>query len=278
MATYITTQAAMLYYMLAMQSGDREVGGQFEFYTDTNGNDVITDLHVMRQSSTSTYFEIDEVEKALWLEKIVGDGKDPANFGLFHTHPSGMGASMSGVDVRHLHELAKDLPGVMARSMIISQGQMNPTMHEALYVNGRVFVREDVPVHLFDHTGAKEMLDGIGWFDKPKPKAIATSSNNRGYYQAGVERSALGNDSWFDQMPEVSEDDGWLSVIDGGEAELFQEDLIKANEEAESWIGETVVFNGNTVGVVDAYDWYGDVVLVLPDNSEVTLDEVTTAR
>lgn len=320
MGYWINTTAAMKYYMLATQSGDREVGGYAKFRIDEHENVIVEDLRVIRQDSTECYFEISDTENAKFLEQLVADGEDPKDWGmLFHTHPSGMGASMSGVDVKMLTEMAKDLPGQVARSMILSMGKMNPTMHEAVCMEGRVFLNDDVQISLLDATGATADLKKIGWFDKPKvdpKKAAATQAAKRqvGFtheYGQGAQRSSYPggnsrelvptrrfdkNDGWYDEQPERSEapmetaeysswlDDAWSQRAD----EMKElDDLDKKDQHdalmwdaAEVYIGETVIYKGDPVAVIDAYVWSNgkgsdEIVLVLPDNSEVTLTEVT---
>lgn len=281
---YLTTGAAMRYYMLAMESGDREVGGFFEFHIDKDDDTIITDLTVLRQDASYAHFTIDAKVKALWLEKIVGEGKDPSNFGLFHTHPTGMGSSMSGVDVKQIEEMATDLPGVVARSMILSQGKMHPTMNEALYHDGRVWRRNDLTVSLLDETNAINDLTDIGWFEKPKPVAPQRTGFTSLYAQGGQRSRELvpapstrqfsANDGWFDEYPESSElpaGGGWLD-------DTYAKPMSAATkDEVESYIGCDVTHQGVTATVIDAYDWDGDIVLILPDNTELLLEDAQFA-
>lgn len=293
MSYYIYASAAMRYYMLAMKSGDREVGGYAKFHTDEHGNMIVTDLRPLKQESTQCYFEIDETTNALFLEQLVAEGEDPADWSmLFHTHPSGMGASMSGVDVKQLSEMASDLPGKVARSMILSQGKMNPTMHEAVCIDGRVFMRDDCEVTLLDDTGALEDLKAIGFFDKPKVVPITQRpsygfTHQYGEYHAGVERSRSlvperkfsSNDGWYDEAPEVSESAAWGndSALSAEWNAWLDDKRAEDADDAEEWIGEEVMYHGNKVTVIDAYEWDGDIVLVLPDNTEMRLEDATMA-
>lgn len=295
MSYYIHASAAMRYYMLAIKSGDREVGGYAKFYTDEHGNMIVTDLRPLKQESTECYFEIDEKVNALFLEQLVSEGEDPADWSmLFHTHPSGMGASMSGVDVKQLGEMASDLPGKVARSMILSQGKMNPTMHEAVCIDGRVFMRDDCAVTLLDDTGAVDSLKEIGFFDKPKVVPI-TQRPSYGFthryadYSNGVERSKdrelapvrnfSPNDGWYDEAPHVSESAAWGSdAAFSAEWNAWLDEKKDAEDEANDFIGEEVMYHGNAVKVIDAYEWDGDIVLVLPDNTEMRLEDATMVQ
>lgn len=275
MAYWITTSAAIKYYMLATMSGDREVGGFFEYRIDEHGNVIVIDLTALRQESTSVYFEISEKVKALWLEEIVGKGKNPANFGLFHTHPSGMDAGMSGVDVKQLVEMATDLPGIVARSMILPQGRLVPTMHEAVCVEGRVFRRDNCPIKLLDDTGATDELKSIGWFDKPKveAKVVKQSTGNRELLPVRefTHRDLDYNEGWFDSQH-----------VDGSMGSEYEEWLIEEQQDQEdlcsSYIGELVAHNGTSKQVVDAYIWDVGIVLVLEGQEEVLADEVTIIK
>lgn len=293
---YLNSGAAMRYYMLATQSGEREVGGFFEFEIDEDGNTIILDLTVLRQEASVVHFTIDEKEKAIWLEKIVGEGKNPANFGLFHTHPTGMGSSMSSVDVKQIEEMATDLPGVVARSMILSQGKMYPTVNEAIYIEGRIWRNDDIPVTILDETGAINDLRNIGWFDKPKeqPRQMlpprvgfshfdygsgANRSSGRGYSSV-VERSYDANDGWYDEAPTASEQsriDAYEKWLDSKAEEQSAGYLIQPEDlqdEAEQFIGTEVWYKGAKVTVIDAYVVESDVTLVMPNNDNVGLDEV----
>lgn len=166
---YITSDALIKYHMLAIVSGEREVGGYAKYRIDEHGNIIVEDLRVLRQKATAGSFEIDATENAKFLEKLVEEGEDPLWWGmLFHTHPKGMDASMSGEDIRMLSEMARDLPGQVARSMILGMGRVDPMIHEAVCVEGRVFIRKDFRMTVLDHTDAKGQLDAIGWWDKPK--------------------------------------------------------------------------------------------------------------
>lgn len=330
MSYYITSQAAIRYYMLAIHSGDREVGGYAKFHMDEHNNCIITELRPIRQESTECYFEISASANGLFLEGIVGEGENPEDWAmLFHTHPEGMSANMSGTDVTMLTEMAKDLPGKVARSIILPQGELHPMIHEAVSIEGRVFMRQAGNIQILDTTKAKEDLKEIGFFDQQKPKPLVqhagyTSGYGQGSaYAHGAQRSALhsagapqkhgmykashrehviggnrevvpqrqANNGWFDESPVRSEsswlDDSWAQRADDLVLEQELQALDDADDAAsmvwdaaESYIGETVIYKGNAVGVIDAYvhstGVNGDeVVLVLPDNTEVSLAEVT---
>ncbi len=303
---YIETAAAMRYYMLATESGEREVGGFFEFRIDEHGNTIVTGLDVVKQDASYAHFTIDDVPKALWLEKIVGEGKDPSNFGLFHTHPTGMGSSMSGVDVKQIEEMATDLPGVVARSMILSQGKLHPTMNEAVFAADRVWRRDDLSIALLDDTGAHSDLKEIGWFDKPKPLPVtrgftaqyaAGARNSRELvpmpnkehlrsWARAAERIEGARGGWYDEAPmnsEVTEPQDtaayseWLD--DKYAIEDAEEDAKHSvHDAAQCYIGVQVDYKGAKVTVVDAYVYEGQIVLVMPDNEEIRLDETTVAE
>lgn len=254
---YITSEALMRYYMLATMSGDREVGGWAKWHTDDNGNMIVTALRPLRQQSTSCFFEIDEVANAQFLEELVAEGEDPGEWNmLFHTHPEGMGASMSGVDVDQLDEMARDFPGKIARSMIMSQGKMNPTMHEAVCVDGRVFMRTDCRVTILDYTGAHSDLTKIGFFDPPK-KVVSIKKN----------------DGWYDELPSTSAGSDWN--VDPRDYDAWLDAHAVLEDAGAEWIGERVMYKGSPVTVIDAYDIDGDVVLVMPDGEEVSLEKAT---
>jgi hypothetical protein len=198
----------------------------------------------------------------------VNRGENPADWFMFHTHPSGMSAGMSSTDVKQLAEMATDLPGVIARSMILPQGKMIPVVHEAVCVEGKVFMREGNTVAVLDDTGAKEDLKSIGWFDKPIPPPVQYKSRaivpmaQRGYLNR-----------WFDETPTASEItkeqenkyDAWAS-----------EKRLKEEEElCESWLGESVMHAGGVRMVIDAYVWDNSVQLTLDDGTEADEMDVT---
>lgn len=331
MSYWITTEAAIKYHMLAEQSGTREVGGYAKFHIDQHKNHVVTDLRAIRQESTEVYFEISAKENGLFLEQLVAEGEDPADWSmLFHTHPEGMDAHMSGTDIKQLTEMATDLSGSIARSMILGQGMMKPMIHEAISVEGRVFLRESTRMKLLDTTGATDMLKQIGFFDKPKVvkqtgfgtgRHVAHRNGYTASYAAGVERGRstelvpakgglidpANNDGWFDESPLASES-GLGNIIDGGlwgghsldsidptdtaaysqwldekysitaTGGLEEEAKDDLKDEADDYIDEMVQYNGVWMKVMDAYIWEGEIVLVLPNNAEVKLDEVTQAE
>ena len=279
MSYYITTSAAMRYYMLATQSGNREVGGYAKFHRDEHDNHIITDMRPLRQASSECYFEIDEKVNAQFLEELVASGEDPADWSmLFHTHPSGMSASMSGVDVKQISEMATDLPGQVARSMILAQGKVVPTMHEAVCVDGRVFMRDDVQIILLDETGAIADLKSIGWNDKPVAKKLT------GVLGFSVDhettRTFNSNDGWYDESPELTEvpsfdeaPDDYSKWLD----EKYQTNL-STDDRCAEFIGDCVHHNGQVEQVVDAYDLEEQTLLVLSGGDEVWMDEVKMIR
>lgn len=295
----------MRYYMLAMESGESEVGGYAEFRIDEHGNQIIHDTTVLRQEASHVHFTISEKSNALWLEDIVGKGKDPSNFFLFHTHPTGMDSSMSGVDVKQVEEMARDLPGIIVRSMILTQGKLHPTINEAMFLNGRMWRRDNISIVLLDDTGANADLRQIGWFDKPKehqyqmsPHSGRGTKDMRGFthgYGSGAAASKSRelvplrqpSDGWFDEYPMESERstlNAYQTYLDDkkGEADRYLlepdhdfDDDAEPDDEAEDFIGSEVWYKGAKVTVIDAYVVNGDVVLVMPDNSNISLEEVT---
>ena len=298
MSYYMNADAAMRYYMLAVLSGEREVGGWAEFHIDDNGNEIITDLRPLKQESTAVYFEISEKSNALFLEEIVGEGKDPANFFLFHTHPSGMGASMSSVDVKQIEEMARDLPGKVVRSMILTQGKVHPLVHEAVCVDGKVFIKDDQQVTLLDTTGAHEDLKKIGWFDpKPKPKQAPTQRPSYGFgyqqprppiqqtRQISTPANTHGRgfsptEGWYDKAPQQTEiintpddeyDSAWSNWLDHRQQD---EDDKAELEKAKELVGERVQSGREEREIVDCYILYGAPVFILDNGDEVWDEDV----
>ena len=47
------------------------------------------------------------------------------------------------------------------------------------------------------------------------------------------------------------------------------------HDEAAEFIGEMIDYKGGKVRVIDAYNWKGETILVLPDNTEINLEDVT---
>lgn len=326
---YITAHAAIRYYQFATQSGEREVGGYAKYHVDEHGNVVVTDMRVLRQKATSVTFEISAEQNGLFLEKLVSEGEDPKDWGmLFHTHPEGMDAGMSGPDITMLREMATDLPGTVARSMILGQGKLHPMIHEAVCVEGKVFLNENNRVKILDTTKATEDLKEIGWFDKPpappkqekktgytqtyaagRGRGLATSPPRTVRDQREIVRpggayrghgSSFGfgvrdfdeEEGWFDSKPEASEIhtreelDAYAAWIDDKKKREEAEGYLIApgdekddplHDEAAEFIGSEVWYKGAKVTVIDAYIIDGDVTLVMPDNANVPLDEVTMA-
>lgn len=278
-AYYITTTAAIRYYMLAIESGSREVGGYAKMLIDEDGDFVISDVKPLKQESTNVYFEIDAQTNALFLEELVSKGGDPADWAtLFHTHPEGMDARMSGPDVSQITEMAKDLPGTIVRSMILPQGEITPLIHEAVCINGRVFINRDIKVHMLDQTGARKDLQEIGWFDKPAtsyPDWRPRGSTPPLIHETGDQREAWQEwQSGYGRALAHEQDEG----LDGGYSDWLDDTHLPDQDEManpEQYIGEFVRMQGGSVEtVVDAYAWNGKVTLVLTSNQEMFLEEV----
>jgi proteasome lid subunit RPN8/RPN11 len=268
--------------MLATQSGSRECGGYARFRIDEHGNTIVTDMKPIRQHSTSGFFEISARDNALFLEELVAAGEDPAEWSmLFHTHPTGMDAKMSGTDIKMLREMAEDLPGTIVRSMILAQEKMYPLVHEAVCIEGRVMFRENIAMTLLDETKAIADLREIGWFDKPKQEVTKWSSGDwKQSQQVGGGWLPGSNDGWYDETPVKSEakTDGETALgewLREAEKERGQEEELETDKErAKDYIGLEVMHEGMGHKVCDAYPMFGLVVLTLDSGKEVYEDEV----
>lgn len=247
MKYFINASAAIKYCMLAISSGEREVGGFAKFEFDAKNDLIITDIFPLRQRSSCVYFEISAEANAEFLENVVESGGSPSEYLMFHTHPSGMSANMSSVDIDHLEELARDAPGRIVRSMILPQGGLMPTMHTAVCIDGVIFVSDNIAMKLLDDTGAKESLDAIGWFDAP---------------------------------PKVQERIGWLQPVEAPSiddcSDFLQDDWQDYDDSiVDSYIGKIVSYAGRTRYIVDAYSIEGSIAFVLDGNQEIWMEECT---
>lgn len=268
MSYYITTSAAMLYYMLATESGDREVGGYAKFDIDKDGDYIISDLRAIKQQSSEVFFEISPEDNALFLEDLVASGEDTGKWSmLFHTHPSGMSASMSTTDINQISEMAKDLPGTIVRSMILPQGRLIPTMHEATCVDGQVFIRSDIQITLLDETGAIDMLEKIDWFKKPEPQtpsftSLWSNAHTVWPNTAGALASSRSSQQHENVLPAPTEEEN-------------NQYLKACNDIYNTYVDQQVYYNGKTDTIIDAYEWDGSVIVMMSDGTEVELEAVT---
>lgn len=263
MTYYITADAMIRYYMLAEMSGEREVGGYAKYHVDEHNNVIITDLEVVKQRSNVAFFEIDAADNALFLEGLVSRKENPVDWGmLFHTHPEGCDANMSGTDVDQLTTMAKDNGGSIARSMILEQGTMAPMINEAVCMEGRVFMRRSKPITILDTVGADDDLKRIGFFDKPP-------LGNKKKKQQGKTKTDSYRDyhayDWY--IEDEPESEGY------SESELW--DAVDSDLDVNQYIGRDVQREGGLfVTVIDAYLWESDVILVLTTGEEVNLNDV----
>lgn len=132
-------------------SSSSEIGGIARLEMDKeNCNIFILDVEMLPQSSSAAYFELDENALNEWMRRMIkeGRGEEISEWkSIVHSHPVGMGPTMSGTDVEEIKKFAQEGE---AFSLIISASRTadskNMKMHYCCNIHGEKHVIEDLPV------------------------------------------------------------------------------------------------------------------------------------
>lgn len=138
-----------MYAAEALIQHNSEIGGFIKL--EENGEDVfVTDVFIPKQSSSAASFEVsaemdNEFLRAMMKEKRLAE--IPQWKGLVHSHPEGMGPSMSGVDVTAIQRRAEDSE---CFSLILSAKRSADStrmaMHYCMKFRGKTLMFRDLEV------------------------------------------------------------------------------------------------------------------------------------
>lgn len=158
-----------------------EVGGLARLQIDReNKNIFVTDIRVFQQNAYSAFFQIEPEAINAWMRDMVKEGRGDELSewkSIFHTHPVGMGPSMSAHDVDEIESYAEEED---AFSFILSASNNADStrmfMHYCCNMYGVKHVIRDIPVstsisadrvelstqmtkYLYKKLGGKDQLD-----------------------------------------------------------------------------------------------------------------------
>lgn len=152
-SVWITPDCLEKLNLYATEALPTEIGG-FAKIEPEDGVIFVTDIFIPKQSATGAYFEVSAEMDAEFMQWMVKNGKrDEIHLwkSIVHSHPVGMGPSMSGTDVEAIKRRAEDDE---AFSLIISASRnadsTNMFMHYCKVIYGQPFIWRDIPV-------------GVGW-------------------------------------------------------------------------------------------------------------------
>ncbi len=138
-----------MYAAEALIQHNSEIGGFIKI--EESENDVfVTDVFIPKQSGSAASFEVSAQMDAEFLREMMKAGKldeIPMWKGLIHSHPEGMGPSMSGVDVTAIQRRAEDSE---CFSLILSAKRSADStrmaMHYCMKYRGKTLMFRDMKV------------------------------------------------------------------------------------------------------------------------------------
>lgn len=148
---YVTPECLVKMNEYGRAAQPTEIGGlaRLEINRETK-NIFVTDIHVFPQRAEAAYFEIPEDAMLEWTREMLkaGRGDELAEWkSIFHTHPVGMGPSMSGHDVDQIMQFAQEED---AFSFILSASNNADSsrmfMHYCCNMYGEKYVIRDIAV------------------------------------------------------------------------------------------------------------------------------------